>query len=165
MAPENRNRDGSLTGRPVSENVNAGVLERLSTWLGYLPPGATRSHAARLIQRLHVDPPDPSVEIQQLSGGNQQKVIVGRAVAAKPSVIIFDEPTQGIDGGTKAEMYRLIAGLAEAGRGIILISSELIELSRLCDRILVIRNGRVWDELRGGVDEETLFAACAGENY
>lgn len=165
MVPEDRKRDGNLTGRPISENVNAGVLERLSTWLGYLPRSATRNNAARLIERLHVDPPDPTIEIQQLSGGNQQKVIVGRAVAAKPSVVIFDEPTQGIDVGTKAEMYRLIAGLAEAGRGIILISSELIELSRLCDRILVIRNGRVRDELRGGMDEEALLAACVGENH
>jgi len=163
MVPEDRQRDGSITGRPIAENLNAGILRRLSHMLGYLPPGSTRKSAERMIDKMHIDPPLPWMEIQQLSGGNQQKTIVGRVLASAPKVIIFDEPTQGIDVGTKATIYKLIADLAANGRAIILISSELTEIAKLADRILVIREGKVWDEIPGGVDEEALFAACVGE--
>jgi ribose transport system ATP-binding protein len=163
MVPEGRQRDGLLTGRPVHENLNASVLEQLSGILGYLSPRRRNECAKRTIQRMKVDPPRPDLEVQKLSGGNQQKVIVGRTLAATPQVIIFDEPTQGIDVGTKAELYRLITDLAAEGRSILLISSELIELAKLADRILVIREGRVAGELPGAdTDEELLFAACVG---
>jgi ribose transport system ATP-binding protein len=105
------------------------------------------------------------MDIQDLSGGNQQKVIVGRWLAAESKVIIFDEPTQGIDVGTKSQMYRLIMDLARQGRAIILISSELIEITKLADRILVIRDGRLVREMRGPeTDEDTLFAECVGKD-
>jgi ABC-type sugar transport system ATPase subunit len=80
-------------------------------------------------------------------------------------VIIFDEPTQGIDMGTKSQIYNLIMDLACKGQGIILISSELLEIAKLADRILIIRDGRLTDELKGkGIDEDNLFAACAGKS-
>ncbi len=116
-----------------------------------------------MISRMRVEPPLPAMETQKLSGGNQQKVVVGRTLAATPRVIIFDEPTQGIDVGTKAELYRLIVELAEQGCGILLVSSELIELCELCDRIMVIREGRIVREFSGeAIDEESLLAACVG---
>ena len=102
------------------------------------------------------------MEIQSLSGGNRQKVVVGRWLAANSNVIIFDEPTQGIDVGTKAQMYRLIMDLACEEKAIILISSELIEITKLADRILIIRNGRLVGQMSGTeTNEDELFAECA----
>ena len=112
-----------------------------------------------------VDPPELEMEIQHLSGGNQQKVVVGRWLAAESNVIIFDEPTQGIDVGTKSQMYRLIMDLACQGKAIILISSDLIEITKLADRILVIRNGRLVREMPAAETwEDALFAECAGKD-
>ncbi|MFA6245268.1 MAG: ATP-binding cassette domain-containing protein, partial [Candidatus Hydrogenedentales bacterium] len=153
-------RDGNITGRPVSENLTVGILKRLSGPLAFLSPPRVREESARLIGRMRVEPPRPEMPIEQLSGGNQQKVVVGRWLAADPKVLIFDEPTQGVDVGTKAQIYRLIMDLASEGRGIVLISSEFIEIAALADRILVVREGRIVQEMPGGTTEEALFAAC-----
>jgi ribose transport system ATP-binding protein len=118
-----------------------------------------------MIERMKIEPPVPYTNIENLSGGNQQKVIVGRWLAAESKVIIFDEPTQGIDVGTKSQMYKLIMELAHQGRAIILVCSELIELTKLADRILVIRDGRIVREMQGAeTDEDTLFAECVGKD-
>ena len=162
MVPENRKLEGNITGRPVCENLNISILERLSGALGFQSPRRLTNSARYMIERMGVDPPELKMEIQSLSGGNQQKVVVGRWLAADSKVIIFDEPTQGIDVGTKAQMYRLIMDLACEGKAIILISSELIEITRLADRILVIRNGRLVREMPGTeTGEDELFAECA----
>jgi ribose transport system ATP-binding protein len=117
-----------------------------------------------MIDRMQIEPPKPQMNIESLSGGNQQKVIVGRWLAAESEVIIFDEPTQGIDIGTKCQIYRLIMELACRGCSIILISSELVEIARLADRIIVIRTGRVVSELSGPeTDEDELLAECVGK--
>ncbi len=165
MVPENRKIEGNITGRPVCENLNISILERLSGTLGFQRPQCLANNAKLMIERLGIDPPDLKMDIQSLSGGNQQKVIVGRWLAADSKVIIFDEPTQGIDVGTKAQMYRLIMELACEGKAIILISSELIEITKLADRILVIRNGRLVREIPGiEIEEDELFAVCAGKD-
>jgi ABC-type sugar transport system ATPase subunit len=117
-----------------------------------------------MISRMKIDPPRPHMNIQNLSGGNQQKVIVGRWLAADSKVVIFDEPTQGIDVGTKSQIYKLIMDLACQGRAIILISSEFIELAELADRILIVRRGRIAREIPGpGTDEDDLFAMCVAK--
>jgi ribose transport system ATP-binding protein len=165
MVPENRKREGNITGRPVSENLTISILERLSGTLGFQSPRNLNAHATRMIEQMKIDPPKPQMNIQDLSGGNQQKVIVGRWLAAESKVIIFDEPTQGIDVGTKAQMYRLIMDLARQGRAIILISSELIEITNLADRILVIRDGHQVREMWGPeTNEDALFAECVGKD-
>lgn len=163
MVPENRKRQGNITSRPLSENLNISILERLSGPLGFQSPRRLAGQAQVMIERMKVDPPRPQMLIQNLSGGNQQKVIVGRWLAAQPKVLIFDEPTQGIDIGTKAQIYKLIIKLAQEGRGIILISSELIEVAKLADRILIIQNGRLVDNIKGPLsdkDVDMLFDAC-----
>jgi ABC-type sugar transport system ATPase subunit len=161
MIPEDRKRDGAIPGLSVTQNLEIGMLDRLARGLGFLSPRRMRAAARGLIERMRVVPPDPDKEIQLLSGGNQQKVVVGRCLSLGPRVLIFDEPTQGVDVGTKAEMYRLMVDMAAEGRGIILISSEFIELVELADRILVVRDGRLVRELPGpGTDVDTLFAAC-----
>jgi len=161
MVPEDRKREGNIAGRPVGENIVIGILERLSQALGFLAPRRVLERAVDMVGRMRVDPPRPDMVIENLSGGNQQKVIVGRWLATDPKAIIFDEPTRGIDVGTKAQMYALIMQMACEGRGVILISSEFAELTSLADRILVIQEGRLVAELTGAeTDEEALFAAC-----
>jgi len=161
MVPENRKRDGVVVGRTVAENINLGILRRLSGWFGWLSPQEMTDSARRGMARMKIEPRRPAMEVQQLSGGNQQKVVVGRWLAAEPKILIFDEPTHGIDVGTKAQIYKLLVDLAAERRAILLISSEFIELVKLADRILVIREGRLVRELPGpGTDEETLFAEC-----
>ena len=164
MVPENRKVQGNITGRPLSENLTIGILERLAGPLGFQFPRRTAAHADRTIEQMGIEPPRREVEIQSLSGGNQQRAIVGRWLAVQPEVLIFDEPTQGIDVGTKSQLYRLIMELACQGRAIILISSELIELTKLADRLLVIRDGRLTGRMEGPkTNEDALFAQCAGE--
>ncbi|UCG46906.1 MAG: sugar ABC transporter ATP-binding protein [Phycisphaerales bacterium] len=166
MVPENRKLQGNIPARSVGENLNISILDRLAGRLGYQSPGRLADHARSMVERMKVQPPRLQTLVRNLSGGNQQKVIVGRWLAANPKVLIFDEPTQGIDIGTKAQIYKLIVKLAEEGRGIILISSELIEVGKLADRILVIRNGRLAKEIKGPLmdrDIEMLFEACVRE--
>jgi len=155
MVPENRKQQGSITGRPVSENLNISILGRLCGVFGFQSSRRLTRQAKLMIEQMKIEP------IENLSGGNQQKVIVGRWLAAESKVIIFDEPTQGIDVGTKSQMYRLIMDLACQGRAIILISSELIEITKLADRILVIRDGQLVHQMQGAdADEDSLFVEC-----
>lgn len=161
MVSEDRKRQGNITGRPVDENLNISILDRLSGFLGFQSRRRLAGQAQLMVERLKISPPKASMNIQQFSGGNQQKVIVGRWLAVNPEVIIFDEPTQGIDIGTKSQIYELVIKLASEGKGIILISSELIEVAKLADRILIVRDGRLAGEMEGPVDNvDLLFDAC-----
>jgi len=164
MVQEGRKTFGNITGRTVRENITVSILDKLAGPMAFASPRRIADSAAGMIRCMEVDPPVGEISIENLSGGNQQKVIVGRWLAAEPQVLIFDEPTQGIDVGTKTQMYKLIAGLAAAGRAIVLISSELIELTELADRILIIRNGRLTGETPGGgIEEDQLFELCLGK--
>jgi len=161
MIPENRKIDGNVTGLTVAQNIGISILDRLSAVGGVLPPGRIQKNAKRMIRRMGVRPGEPRRAIETLSGGNQQKVVLGRWLCREPKLLILDEPTQGIDVGTKAQIYKLIMDLACEGRGILLISSELFELVNLADRILVVRHGRMTGELAGPeTDADALFAAC-----
>jgi ribose transport system ATP-binding protein len=162
MIQESRKRDGAITGLSVGRNIAVSVMDRLAGPVGVLPPGRIRAAAMRMIRRMEVRPPDPDRAIETLSGGNQQKALLGRWLCRDPKVLILDEPTQGIDVGTKAQIYRLIMDLACEGRGVLLISSELFELVNLADRLLVVRQGRVVDEMVPGPDTnvDAVFAAC-----
>jgi ribose transport system ATP-binding protein len=164
MVQEGRKTFGNITGRTVRENVTVSILDKLSGAMAFASPRRISDSAAEMIGRMEIDPPSGDMSTENLSGGNQQKVIVGRWLAAQPEVLMFDEPTQGIDVGTKKQMYKIIADLAEAGRAIILISSELIEITELADRILIIRNGRLTGERPGGqIEEDQLFELCLGK--
>ena len=164
MVQENRKTESNITGRTMAENLNISILKRLAGRLGFQSPRRLNSQARRMIELMKIDPPRPKRQIQKLSGGNQQKVVVGRWLTAEPKVLIFDEPTQGIDIGTKAQMYRLIVKLASEGCGVILISSELIEVAKLSDRILIVRAGQLVGEIPGPIDDvDMLFEHCAGK--
>jgi len=161
MVSEDRKRQGNITGRPVCENLNISILDRLAGFMGFQSRRRLTGQAQAMIEKLKINPPKPGLNVQQLSGGNQQKVIVGRWLAVNPDVIIFDEPTQGIDIGTKSQIYELIIKLASEGKGVILISSELIEVAKLADRILIVRDGRLAGEMEGPMDDvDLLFNAC-----
>jgi L-arabinose transport system ATP-binding protein len=159
LAPEDRKREGLILIRSVIENASLAILQRL-TRFGFVRRRMERRIGMEYVTRLAVKTPSLDQEVGKLSGGNQQKVVLARWLAARPKVLILDEPTRGIDVGAKAEIYRLIDELAGEGLGIMLISSELPEIIGLSDRIYVMQNGRITGELQGGetVTEEQVLA-------
>ena len=142
FAPEDRKSQALLLLASVQDNLLLAVPDLISR-LGILRPGAGRRVAAEQVRDLRVKTPGLGHLVSKLSGGNQQKVVLGRWLARRPRVLILDEPTRGIDVGAKAEIYRLIADLAARRMGLLVISSEMPELLGLCDRILVMAAGRI----------------------
>ncbi|MCC6314685.1 MAG: sugar ABC transporter ATP-binding protein, partial [Thermomicrobiales bacterium] len=113
------------------------------------------------IERLRIKTPAPTVQVDKLSGGNQQKVALAKCLLTRPEVLLLDEPTRGIDVGAKAEIYALICQLAQDGAGIVIASSELPELLAMCDRILVLCEGRLTAELsRDEATQERIMEAA-----
>jgi L-arabinose transport system ATP-binding protein len=164
FAPEDRKREGLILIRSVLENTSLAILRRLSR-LHFVRSGLERSIVSGYVERLRVRTPSIDQEVGKLSGGNQQKVVLARWLAAKPKVLILDEPTRGIDIGAKAEIYRLIDDLANEGLGIMFISSELTELLGLSDRIYVMQNGRITGELAAAeASEEAVLALAMVDN-
>ena len=159
FAPEDRKREGLILIRSVIENATMVIIKRL-TRFGFVNRRLERRIGQEYVTRLAVKTPSLDQEVGKLSGGNQQKVVLARWLAAKPRVLILDEPTRGIDVGAKAEIYRLIDELANEGLAIMFISSELTEILGLSDRIYVMQNGRITGELEGGPDvtEEQVLA-------
>lgn len=156
--PEDRKRDGLVLGLPVRANTTLPVLPRLSH-AGVVRADAERSAARDAVARVDLRPPDIERPARTLSGGNQQKVVLARWMLADARVLIVDEPTRGVDVGAKAELHRQLRALADEGRAILLISSELPEVLALADRIVVMREGRVTGELPGaGTTAEQVMA-------
>ncbi|MBJ7604150.1 MAG: sugar ABC transporter ATP-binding protein [Candidatus Dormibacteraeota bacterium] len=146
LAPEDRKGDGLVLIRSVQENVALAILRRLSRFR-FIRAALERRVVREYVDRLRIRTPSIGQQVAKLSGGNQQKVVLARWLAAHPKVLILDEPTRGIDVGAKAEIYRLINELANEGIGIMLISSELPEILGLADRVLVMQKGRITGEL------------------
>jgi rhamnose transport system ATP-binding protein len=142
--PEDRRRHGVIAGMSVDANVTLASLDRLSRH-GALDRRRERAAAGEFVRRLGVKTPSLDAAVGTLSGGNQQKVALGRWLMTEPSVLIADEPTQGIDVGAKAEVHALLGELAERGVAVLLISSELPEVIGLSDRVAVMRGGTVVD--------------------
>ena len=157
FAPEDRKGQALLLLASVQDNIVLTVPDRISRF-GFLHGGAARRLAEEQVRRLRVATPGVAQLVSRLSGGNQQKVVLGRWLARRPRVLILDEPTRGIDVGAKAEIYRLIAGLAAQGMAVLVISSEMPELLGLCDRILVMANGRIVADLdRAEASEQRIL--------
>jgi ribose transport system ATP-binding protein len=164
LVTEDRKRDGLVLGAGIDRNIGLPVLRTL-THLGIVLPGKEKELAQSMIRQLNIHARDPEQVTGSLSGGNQQKVVVGKCLVTKPRVFLLDEPTRGIDVGAKAEIYRLIGELADQGLAIVLVSSELPELMLLCDRILVLREGRPTALLdRSEFSQETIleYASSGG---
>jgi ABC-type sugar transport system ATPase subunit len=163
LAPEDRKREGLVLRRSILENISMAILPRL-TRFGFVQTRKELRIAEDYVQRLRVRTPSIDQQVGKLSGGNQQKVVLARWLAAMPKVLILDEPTRGIDVGAKAEIYALIDELANQGVGIILISSELPEILGLSDRIYVLQDGAITGEMPGpgATEEKVLALAMAG---
>ncbi len=157
MVTEDRKRFGLFSQMVVRENITVCTLEE-STRAGLISTGVEREKSRESIRQLGVKTNGPEAPIVSLSGGNQQKCIIARWLRTNPKVLLLDDPTRGIDVGAKAELYKLIDGLCREGLGIIVTSSELPELITLCDRVLVLCEGRLTGELRRGeVTEQRLM--------
>ena len=160
--PEDRRRHGVVLDLPVFANLTLASLARVSR-NGFLDRAAERREAARLVDALAVKTASLETPVRLLSGGNQQKVALGRWLVAPPSLLILDEPTQGVDVGAKAEIHRLIGDLAARGMGVLMISSDLSEVLGMSDRVLVMRHGRVVAAFDGAdADAESVMAAAFG---
>ena len=165
LLPEERKKDGIVPLRSVTSNVSLPKLGAL-TRFGVLKSSAIEESVSALTKSVSLRPNDISRAIRLFSGGNQQKAILCRWLMAQSSILIFDEPTRGIDVGAKGEIYKLIDQLAEQGRSIIVVSSELPEILRLADRVLVMRRGRREGFLdRSQLSEESIMRlAVSGGN-
>jgi len=164
FAPEDRKSQALLLMRSVKDNISLAVPDLISRF-DFVDPGAERRIATEFADRLRIRTPSLDAAVSNLSGGNQQKVVLGRWLARRPKVLILDEPTRGIDVGAKAEIYRLIAELAGEGIALLVISSEMPELLGMADRILVMAGGRLVAELdREAANEERILSLAMAEN-
>jgi ribose transport system ATP-binding protein len=157
LAPEERKSQGLLMGEPVYRNVSLSSLRRFSSgsWLRRKEEYAA---AAEVTRSLDVRPGDPRREVRTLSGGNQQKVVLGRWLLKGCDVLLLDEPTRGVDVGARSEIYALVRKLADDGVAVVLVSSEVPEVLGLADRVLVVREGRVVREAPADeLDEHTVL--------
>ncbi|MFO1070687.1 MAG: sugar ABC transporter ATP-binding protein [Geminicoccaceae bacterium] len=158
---EDRKIEGIVPEMSVRENLTLALLPQLAK-AGIVDEGRQREIVDRFIKRLGVKCASPEQRIRELSGGNQQKVLLARQLCMNPKLLILDEPTRGIDVGAKAEIQKLIRELAEQGLGVLMISSELEEVIEGSDRVFVLREGRTVAELpRGQIDEHAVMSAMA----
>ncbi len=160
LVPEDRHGQGLVLPMSVQQNITLASLGACVR-RGFLLFGVMREIAVRYIELLRIKVTGPSVTVGTLSGGNQQKVVIARALAAGSDVVLLDEPTRGIDVGAKAEIYDLVAELATDGKAVVLVSSELPEILGLADRVVVMREGRVSREFdRAHATQEAIMAAA-----
>jgi ribose transport system ATP-binding protein len=159
LAPEDRKSQGLLLDWSLTKNVSLADLGRFSR--GLLDIRGEREAVHRQLRDLHTVPDDPDRLAGELSGGNQQKVVLGRWLMRECKVLLLDEPTRGVDIPSKAEIYRIVTDLAAAGLGVVLVSSELEELAGICTRVLVMREGELVAELEGAKTSERELLAYA----
>jgi len=163
LVPEDRKQQGLVLDLSVRENMTLPGLRRLSRG-GFVSRARERVQVRRFVEALRIKTTGGEQPVVNLSGGNQQKVILARWLALQPRVLILDEPTRGIDVGAKAEIHALIGELAAGGAGVLVISSELPEVLNLADRVLVMWQGRVTGEFnRAEATQERIMAAATGE--
>jgi simple sugar transport system ATP-binding protein len=163
LCPEDRKAEGIVGDLTVRENIIL-ALQASRGWFRYLGPAEQNEIADKYIKLLNIITPSPDQLVKNLSGGNQQKVILARWLATNPRLLIMDEPTRGIDVGTKAEIQKLVLSLAEEGRSCIFISSELEEVLRTSHRIIVLRDKKKVTEFRGEVAERKIMQSMAGSD-
>lgn len=162
LVPEERRKEGIFIDENIPMNLSVTADDSFSRW-SIFSKRQSLSWAKDIISRLGIRASGPMQKLARLSGGNQQKVAIGKWLRSESQVLIFDEPTKGVDIKAKTDVFRLIDGLAQQGKGIIYASGEFAELVGLCDRILVLWDGRIVAELDAAdVDEETLLVYSTG---
>jgi len=163
---EDRKGLGLFLDMTIRENVNVSVISHDAHRLGFLSFRTASQRSAKAFSEFGIRAPNDQVAVGSLSGGNQQKVLLARLIEASPKVIILDEPTRGVDIGAKSEIYRLIDALAKRDVAILMISSELPEIIGVCDRVLVMNQGRISGEVRpasdGTISQQEIMAFSTG---
>lgn len=147
LVPEDRKLQGLILNQSVNKNIGLTILEQLQQWGIMLSSKKEKALSENYISRLGIKTASGNTEVQNLSGGNQQKIVIAKWLATHPKILLLDEPTRGIDINAKAEIYKLIKSLAAEGMGIIMVSSELPEILAVSDRVLVICEGAVTADL------------------
>jgi len=161
--PEDRLAEGLFLDKPILANMVALVLDRLRGGFGLLDRSKARSIAEALVKELQIATPDVDLPVQSLSGGNQQRVLIGRWLTITPKLLLLHGPTVGVDVGSKDTIYKVIQALAEKGMALVMISDDLPELLQNCDRIIVMRNGQLAAEFTAETTrEEDLYEAMLG---
>jgi len=168
--PEDRKLHGLILGMDVQENTTMAILHRISNLLGAVRQKEAKRISAHYVEALSIITPSLTQTVRNLSGGNQQKVVLAKWLSTEPKLLIMDEPTRGIDIGAKAEVHALMSRLAQRGMGILMISSEMPEIIGMSDRVIVMCQGRITGEFeRDKLDQEeimtcaTQFLTVAGE--
>jgi monosaccharide-transporting ATPase len=161
LCPEDRKEEGIVGDLTIRENIILALQARYG-WFRFLRAEKQNEIAQNYIKLLGIVTPSPEQLAKNLSGGNQQKLILARWLATNPQVLILDEPTRGIDVGAKAEIQKLVLDLADEGKSCIFISSELEEVLRISDRVVVMRDHKKAAEYSGGVDDQTIIQTMAG---
>jgi simple sugar transport system ATP-binding protein len=164
LVPEERRKEGVLVAESVASNLTAVNLKKFTKLLGFINRRAEKKTAQEYIKALGIKTPSETAKVENLSGGNQQKVAIGRWLIADADVYIFDEPTKGVDVGAKRDIFKLIAQLAAQGKGVIYASSELSEIVGITNRVYVLYDGEPVKELETGAttEEELLFYSTGG---
>lgn len=161
LLPEDRKQEGLILKMSLGDNICLATLDEISN-MGSVQKRKKQDIVNRYIKFLQIRPALPERLVEDFSGGNQQKAVIAKWLASDPKIVILDEPTRGIDVGAKSEIYTLINSLAEKGVGIIFISSELLELIGVCDRILVVRQGEIAAEyLKEDFSEEKIISSAS----
>jgi ribose transport system ATP-binding protein len=163
LVPEDRKQQGLIIEMAVADNLSLASIAR-DQRAGFLNFAAERDLTAEMTERMRIKTPSPRQIVRFLSGGNQQKVVLGKWLAMKPKVLLLDEPTRGIDIGAKREIYALMEELARQGMAILFVSSDLEEVIGMSDRVLVMHEGRLSGELpRGELGEEAIMRLATGQ--
>ena len=162
LVPEERRSQGISPALSVLENLTLAGLGRFSRW-GLLSRRQEQAQTLRLIDELAIRAPGPHAAVNQLSGGNQQKVALGKWLSRRSAVYLLDEPCVGVVVGAKVEIYRVIGRLVQEGAAVLVLSSDLPELLGISDRIVVLHRGEIAAEFRAGeVDSDQLLACATG---
>ncbi|MDZ4848372.1 MAG: sugar ABC transporter ATP-binding protein [Pirellulaceae bacterium] len=165
LVPEDRKHHGLIVDMPVRENIGLASLRAHQRFGGFRNAARERSDSRQMIDKLRIKTPHDRQITRFLSGGNQQKIVIGKWLALNPSLLLLDEPTRGIDVGAKQEIYRLMEQLAKDGMSILFVSSELEEIIGMSDRTLVMHEGRLAGELqRNELTEQAIMALATGQN-
>ena len=161
--PEDRRTAGLIVDIPIRENITLPALSRYSTkWL--VSKNRESKRSAEMCEKLNVKAPSIETKAANLSGGNQQKVVLAKWLSLNPRLLIFDEPTRGIDVGAKAEIYQLMRDLAESGVAIMMISSDMEEILGESDRIAVMHEGKITGIVdRADATEEAIMKLAVGQ--
>ena len=160
LIPEDRKRQGAVQISSIKENICMISMEKIIQF-GLINKELEERYADDYMEKLKIAAPDTNVEVQYLSGGNQQKVVIAKWLMEESDIIIMDEPTRGIDVGAKTEIYKLMCQLVKNGKSIIMISSEMPEILGMCDRIVVMHEGNQVGELKASeATQEAIMALC-----